>query len=505
MVCAAHTKGGADLAGHAPPGVRFLHVQRAFIGGQGGFLDDFAEGGVGVDGAREVLAATAELHDGDDFADQFADAAADHVHAQQFVGLGVRDDFHEAARVAVAEGASVRAERELSGLDAQAPVFGLLLGQAGPGDLGAGVDHPGDHVVVHVPGLPGQHLGKGHAFLLGLVGQHGAADHVADGKDVLEVGAVVLVDLHEAAFIQCEAHRVGPEALRVRDAADGHDQLVETRGDFLVLLGVRDAHAAVVLLDGGDVHTEVEVQALFLEELQAFLGNRVVGGHQEAGQGFQDGHVGAQAAPDAAEFQADDARADHAEFLRDGREFQRAAVLHDVPAEGRQGERAGAAAGRDDHARGADLGAGGVHDPAVTVRADQFAQPEERRDLVLLEQVRHAARQFVDHAVLAAQHLRDVQGRALHVDAVLGEVILHDLELLTAVQHRLAGNAAHVQAGASQAGLAVPLEGVHAGRFEAQLGRTNGRHVTRGAATNHQYVERIHSALQRTTPPKRPG
>ena len=109
------------------------------------------------------------------------------------------------------------------------------------------------------------------------------------------------------------------------------------------------------------------------------------------------------------------------------------------------------------------------------------------------------------NAVLAAQHLRDVQGRALHVDAVLGEVMLHDLELLAAVQHRLAGNAAHVQAGAPQAGLAVPLEGVHAGRLEAQLGRTNGRHVTRGAPTNHQYVERIHSTLQRTTPPKRPG
>ena len=62
------------------------------------------------------------------------------------------------------------------------------------GDLGEGVDHVGDHVVVHVAGLAGQDLGRRHALVLGLVRQHRAGDHVADGVDAGHVGLVVRID-----------------------------------------------------------------------------------------------------------------------------------------------------------------------------------------------------------------------------------------------------------------------------------------------------------------------
>ena len=60
------------------------------------------------------------------------------------------------------------------------------------------------------------------------------------------------------------------------------------------------------------------------------LGHFGIGGGQEVRQRFEDGDLGAQALPHAAQFQADHAGADHAEALGHVGEVQRADVVDDV-------------------------------------------------------------------------------------------------------------------------------------------------------------------------------
>ena len=82
--------------------------------------------------------------------------------------------------------------------------FELFLGLADGGDLREGVDDIRDDVVVHVPGLAGEDLGHGDAFILGLVREHRAAIDIADGEDAGDAGLEVAVD--DDAFPVVELH-----------------------------------------------------------------------------------------------------------------------------------------------------------------------------------------------------------------------------------------------------------------------------------------------------------
>src|SRR6185295_4039534 len=79
----------------------------------------------------------------------------------------------------------------------------------------------GDHVVVHVAGLAAQDLGHRHAFVLGLVGQHRAGNHVADGVDAGNAGLKVLVDDDAAPVVELHSPAIEAEAVGVGHPADG--------------------------------------------------------------------------------------------------------------------------------------------------------------------------------------------------------------------------------------------------------------------------------------------
>src|SRR4029079_4840756 len=81
----------------------------------------------------------------------------------------------------------------------------------------------GNDFVVHVPGLAGEDLGDGDAFILSLVGEHRPGDDVADGVDAVDVGAVAGVDLDAAALVSDDAAFGKAEAGRERPAADGDE------------------------------------------------------------------------------------------------------------------------------------------------------------------------------------------------------------------------------------------------------------------------------------------
>src|SRR6185437_8897918 len=64
-------------------------VDRALVDRQGGFVHGLGQRRVRVDDARQVFGRTLELHRDHALGDQLGDARADHVHAEDAIGLGM--------------------------------------------------------------------------------------------------------------------------------------------------------------------------------------------------------------------------------------------------------------------------------------------------------------------------------------------------------------------------------------------------------------------------------
>ena len=102
----------ADIGARGRPSAPRSDVDRAAVDGERGFLEGLGQGGVGVAGARDVLAAGAELDRDGRLGDQVAGARAEDVHAEHAVGLGVGEDLDAAVGLSQGAGAAVGPERE---------------------------------------------------------------------------------------------------------------------------------------------------------------------------------------------------------------------------------------------------------------------------------------------------------------------------------------------------------------------------------------------------------
>ena len=126
--------------------------------------------------------------------DQVARMRADDAAADDAVRVLVEQQLGEAFVAAVGDRAPGRGPREQRLLDGDALRLGLVLGDAGPRDLGVGVGHRRNDARVEVRFLAGGHLGGDVAFVHRLVREHRLADDVADREDVRHVGAHLAVD-----------------------------------------------------------------------------------------------------------------------------------------------------------------------------------------------------------------------------------------------------------------------------------------------------------------------
>src|SRR6185436_17506983 len=126
--------------------------------------------------------------------------------------------------------------------------------------------------------------------------------------------------------------------------------------------------------------------------------------------------------PDAAELQADDARPDHAEALRDRREGERPLVVaDDLVVDDRVRQLPRLRPGRDDHVLRLDRLLARLDRVAVAA-ALELAEAADPLDLVLLEEELDALRHLGDDGVLARLHLRHVDLDAGDRDAVRVEM-----------------------------------------------------------------------------------
>jgi hypothetical protein len=116
-------------------------------------------------------------------------------------------------------------------------------------------------------------------------------------------------------------------------------------------------------------------------------------------------------------------------------------------------------------------------------------QARDRRDFVRLEQHRDAAGELFDDLVLAADHRTDIDRRIRGRDAMDSEVVGQVVELLGRIQQCLGRDAADVEAGAAECGLAVLAdEGVDAGGLETELRGADRRDVAGRAGADHHDV-----------------
>ena len=186
--------------------------------------------------------------------------------------------------------------------------------------------------------------------------------------------------------------------------------------------------------------------------------------------------LAAEPSPDRAQFQADGPGPHDHQPPRHFGERERAGRVDDAPpVEGDPRQLDGAAARGDQDALrrerlrpplARDLDRPGREDPPG---------PGEARHAVLAEQPLDALRQLAHDLVLALHHDGEVQPDG-GPDAVGGRVIAHEGEVLARVEQCLAGDAAHVQAGAAQR--RVPF---HAGDPQAELRGPDGGDVAAGS------------------------
>ncbi len=331
--------------------------------------------------------------------------------------------------------------------------------------------------------LAGEHLCECIALVFRLVGEHRARDGVADGVDARHAGREMRVGLHAAALVERDADRVQPEARDMRPAADreqhhvGADRLGRAaRGGFHL-----QRHASVVHRSAGYLRRQAELHPLLGQDAFELLAHLAIHAGQDAVQEFDDRHLRAEAAPDAAHLEPDHAAADHHQVVGHGIQLERAGggddalLIHLDTAQGR-GFRT---RGDDDVLRGV-VGARDLHG----ARRGNPPLPLQPGHLVLLEKELDALDVGGDDLRLACLHLREVERDLPDADAMLSEVLAGFLEHFRGMQQGLGRDAADVEAGAAQR-----LALFHAGHLHAELRGTDGADIAARTGADHDDVE----------------
>jgi len=135
-------KGSRGMCGRLPlvsvRGTPAGTVVLLLFGLSGGVGEEFAHGGVGVDGGRDIGEDGTHFEGEDGFADHFGGAGADDAYAEDELGIGVEDDFGESIGAAEADGSSRGAPGDGVGVVVVILGTGFGFGEAAPGDLGIG-------------------------------------------------------------------------------------------------------------------------------------------------------------------------------------------------------------------------------------------------------------------------------------------------------------------------------------------------------------------------------
>ncbi len=380
--------------------------------------------------------------------------------------------------------------------------FGLVFCQAHPSHFGVGVSNTWNDACVECGGsqffVALQFTGNDfccHMRLMHrLVSQHGLAHDVADGEDVRHVGAHLDVDVDETTvchghtgFVRCYLFAVG------RAAHGLQHQVIHLRcggGAALFRRGKRHLNAFGRGFGPHRFGLEHDVVKALGVHLLPDLDQVAVSALHQAVHHFHHVQACTQRTVDGAHFQADDAAAQNQHAFGHFLQRQGAGGIDHSRIVGHEGQAHGLAARSDDgffehhHFFGASLllaRAGGFFHFQV-VGAHKRAVAAHGGDLAHFGHGGQAAGQLADDLFFVAAQLVNVDHGCAKVHTQVGHMadFIHDGGH---VQQRLAGNAAHVQAHATQGGVALDDDD-----FQAQISRTEGGGIATGATAQHQHI-----------------
>ena len=412
---------------------------------------------------------------------------------QQPVGAGTGQDLDEAVAGTGDMGAGIGGEGELAEAVFDTGLLERVLGLAHRRRLGVGVDHRGDRVGVDVAGLAGHDLDRDHGLVLGLVRQHGAGNHVADGEDCGHAGPESLIHRDAALVVAPHPDLIQPETGGIGPPPDGdqHHLAFEGRGRAARRRFHVKRHIGAVGHGARHLGAEPEFDSLPGQCALHVPGDVGVHAGHDAVEELDHRDGGTEPAPHRAQLEPDIAAADDHQPRRHFGERQRAGRGHDAALVDLDAGQAGRfRAGRDQDAAGLQ----GARRRAAVGRFDRHLAgggdargAADSLDPVLLQQKRNALGQPVDDVVLARQHDTEVEPHIVGHHAMGAEPVTRLGIIRGRLQQRLGRDAADIQAGAAEG--CAP---VHAGDRHAELGGADGADIPgRTAADDDEIVGRI--------------
>ncbi|MCO5546658.1 hypothetical protein L7F22_000092 [Adiantum nelumboides] len=417
------SRGSTRTASATPESGVLDRLQRTDLvrGVQRGDLVGLRQRRVVQDGVDEVVHGPATAHDRLPDVHEVGGVRAEHVHAEQRPVLGRDDELQHAVGVA-----DDRAAGELPVAGQTDLVRDRRLGQLGLGlpaerDLGDRVDADRLQLAQLADRLAERVVGGEPALVHARRRQRREADHVADRRDVLDRGPVLLVDLDAPPV-------VGPDTGRVQAQLLGHALPARRVHDHVgrdpLAAGQAGHRAAAVHLDRGHLLAEPERDRRVAQvELQRLHDLRVAEPEHRVPL-LHHGHPRAERGEHRRVLDADHPGADDDHRVRDPAQLQHLVGVDDVLAVERDGVRAGRAGpGRDDEVRGGDLVVVTPPRPLDDdgVRVGEARRPGQDVDVVAHQLVAHHLDLTADHVLGARQQ---VSYGDLGLDPVAGPVHL---------------------------------------------------------------------------------
>ena len=241
------------------------------------------------------------------------------MRAEQLPGLLVEDHLHQALIFSKGNRLTVTDERKAADADVKVLVFGRLLGQSNRRDLRRTISAAGNHQFVHGVGMQAfDRLDAHDALMLGLVRQHRRTGYVTDRIDARHVGLVEWID-HDATTFGFHAELFQSEIFDIADHAHGRNHSLGGDGLGPAILFDRDGDAVDFFIELGHLCAGQNLDALLLEALASESLDFVILDWENLRQHLDHRHFGPKRAVERRELDADRARANHQQRLRNGR------------------------------------------------------------------------------------------------------------------------------------------------------------------------------------------
>ncbi|KAI9910639.1 hypothetical protein PsorP6_010427 [Peronosclerospora sorghi] len=203
-----------------------MQVNGLVEGSETRFLEGLAQGRVGVARASEVFTSRAILNANHPLGNHLPSVASDNVDAKQLVRLLISQDLDETVRFGHRARPAIGHHGELADIVPDAFSLEFLLRLAHGSKLRERVDHTGNRIVVDMPVLPSNVFHACNPLFFRLVRQHGAFDHVANGKDTRHLRTEGLIDFNPTELVRLNAHLLQAQACSERATACSHEHRV---------------------------------------------------------------------------------------------------------------------------------------------------------------------------------------------------------------------------------------------------------------------------------------